>query len=177
MSKSYDNYVGLTEPADEMFGKLMSIPDGLIVKYLRLCTAFEPEAVMQVEAGLADGSLHPNEQKRRLAREVVDLYHGPGAGGEAEARFDLVHRDREVPAEVEEVAIPASAVRGGRVWIPRLLAETGMATSNAEGRRAVEQGGVRLDGEPVTDPDLELADHELRGRVLQVGRRRFVRLR
>ncbi|MFB3737640.1 MAG: tyrosine--tRNA ligase [Candidatus Velamenicoccus archaeovorus] len=176
MSKSYDNYVGLTEGPDEMFGKLMSIPDGLIVKYLRLCTDLDPEVAAQVEAGLADGALHPNEEKRRMAREVVDLYHGTGAGMQAEDRFDLIHRDRGIPRDVEEVQIPGSAVRDGAVWLPRLLAETGLAASNAEGRRTIAQGGVRLDGEPVTDPDLELMVADLRGRVLQVGRRRFVRL-
>ena len=82
MSQSLGNYVGITEPPDEQFGKLMSIPDGSIAKYLRLCTPVGAEEVDAIEAGLADGSFHPNEQKRRMAREIVDLYHGPGAGNE-----------------------------------------------------------------------------------------------
>ncbi|HEX9123935.1 MAG TPA: tyrosine--tRNA ligase [Actinomycetota bacterium] len=179
MSKSYDNSVGLTEPPDEMFGKLMSIPDELIAKYLRLCTDLGPEEVAEIEAGLADGRFHPNEQKRRLAREIVDLYHGVGSGKESEARFDLVHRDREIPEDVEEQELPADWTRGagGLYWLPRVLWGLGLASSKGEARRLIQQGGVRLDGEPVGDPDAEYAGENLRGHVLQVGRRRFVRLR
>lgn len=176
MSKSYDNYVGLTEPAEEMFGKLMSIPDEVIGKYLLLCTDAGPEDVARVEAGLADGSLHPNDQKRGVARAIVDLYHGPGAGARAQDRFDLVHRQREIPTDVPEVEIPVSAIRDGRVWLPRLLVETGLASSNAEARRLVGQGGVRLGSEALDDPEAELEPDAVRGKVLQVGRRRFVRL-
>jgi tyrosyl-tRNA synthetase len=176
MSKSFDNYVGLTEPPAEQFGKLMSIPDELIVKYLRLCTPLDPAEVDAVEEGLRDGSLRANEQKRRMAREIVNLYHGPRSGAEAEERFDTVHRDHGVPDDVVTVPIPEDSVREGRVWLPRLLSATGLASSNAEARRAIEQGGVRIDGALATDPEAEYEPRELRGRVLQVGRRRFVRL-
>ncbi|MGQ0670158.1 MAG: tyrosine--tRNA ligase [Actinomycetota bacterium] len=176
MSQSLGNYVGIEEPADAMFGKLMSIPDELIGKYLRLCTDVTPEEVDAIQAGLADGSLHPAEQKRRMAREIVELYHGLGAGNRSEEAFNLVHRDREIPEDVEEVAIPAEAVRGGKVWLPKLLASLGLAGSNAEARRLIEQGGVRLDGEPVTDPQAEVPAERIRGKILQIGRRKFVRL-
>jgi len=176
MSKSYDNYVGLTEPADEMFGKLMSIPDELIAKYFVLCTDFGPQEAAAIEAGLADGSLHPARKKRDLARAIVDLYHGVGSGKEAEARFDLVHRDREIPSDVEDAPIPSSVVKDGRVWVPRLLAELGLVSSNSEGRRKIRDGAVRLDGVPLSDPDAEVPEAELRGKVLQLSRRRFVRL-
>ncbi len=176
MSKSYDNFVGLTDPVDEMFGKLMRIPDELVGKYLRLCTALDADEVVRIEAGLADGSLHPAEQKRRLAREVADLYHGAGSGHEAEKRFDLVHKERAIPAEVEEARIPDEAVRDGVAWLPKVLSGLGLARSNSDARRLIRQGGVRLDGEPITDPDAEVALEGLRGRVLQVSRKKFVRL-
>jgi len=176
MSKSFDNYVGLTDPPEEMFGKLMRIPDHLIAKYLLLCADLDPEEVAKIEKGLADGTHRPVEQKRRLAREVVDLYHGSGAGVEAEARFDLVHKEHEIPEDVVEAPIPESVVRDGRVWLPRLLAVLGLVASNAEGRRRIEQGGVRIAGQPVKDPDSEVPVDSLRGRVLQIGRRKFVRL-
>jgi len=176
MSKSFDNYVGLTDPPNEMFGKLMRIPDHLIAKYLLLCADLDPEEVAKIQKGLAEGTHRPVEQKRRLAREVVDLYHGPGAGAEAEARFDLVHKEHEIPEDVAEAPIPESVVRDGRVWLPRLLAVLGLVASNAEGRRTIEQGGVRIAGQPVGDPDSEVPVDSLRGRVLQIGRRKFVRL-
>jgi tyrosyl-tRNA synthetase len=176
MSQSLGNYVGVAEPADEQYGKLMSIPDGLIVRYLRLTTALPAAEVDAVEAGLADGSLAAVDAKRRLASEVVDLYHGAGEGPAAQERFDRVHRDRELPRDVPEAAIPPEALEGGTVWLPRLLVALGRAASNGEARRLVEQGGVRLDGEVVTEAARELAPEELRGRVLQVGRRWFARL-
>ena len=176
MSKSFDNYVGLTEPADDMFGKVMRVPDELVGRYLRLTTGVDPAEADRVEAGLADGGLVAVEQKRRLAREIVDLYHGAGSGSAAEERFDRVHRDRELPQEVTEAPIPAAAVEEGRIWLPRLLVALGRATSNGEARRLIEQGGVRLDGEVVADPGREYDPGDLRGRVLQVGRRWFGRL-
>ena len=176
MSKTFGNHVGLTEPPEEQFGKTMSIPDDLIATWFRLCTRLELEELDGIERGLAEGTLHPAEAKRRLAAEIVTRYHGAEAAGVAEERFDRVHRQHEVPDEVPESAIPPDAVHDGRVWLPRLLATTGLASSNADARRLIEQGGVRLDGEVVKDPDAEFKADELSGRVLQVGRRRFVRL-
>jgi tyrosyl-tRNA synthetase len=176
MSQSLGNYVGIAEPPDEQFGKLMSIPDGLIVRYLRLATALPPAEVDAVEEGLADGSRRPLEEKRRLALEVVDLYHGPGSGAAAQDRFDRVHRARELPEEIENAPIPDGVVSEGTVWLPKLLVGLGRAGSNGEARRLIEQGGVRLDGEVITDAGVELPLEALRGRVLQVGRRWFGRL-
>jgi tyrosyl-tRNA synthetase len=180
MSQSLGNYIGITEDPDSMFGKLVRIPDELITQYRRLAIDFftDPAETERVAAGLADGTLDPWAEKRRLAREIVDLYHGPGAGKAAEERFDRVHRERELPEEVAEVELaPSWATGEGRFWLPNLLFRTGLASSKAEARRLIEQGGVRLDGRPITDPETELTAEELRGRVLQVGRRRFVRLR
>jgi tyrosyl-tRNA synthetase len=170
MSKSFGNHIGLTEPPEEQFGKTMSIPDELIPSWLRLCTDLSDA---EVEEAL---TLHPNEQKRRLAREIVRLYHGAAAATDAESRFDAVHREHAIPDDVPEVAIPEGAIRDGKVWLPRLLAETGLAASNADARRLISGGGVRMDGESLRDADAELAIEDIRGHVLQVGRRRFVRL-
>lgn len=176
MSKSFGNHVGLTEPPEEQFGKTMSIPDELIPTWFRLCTDLSPTDLDAIEEGLAAASLHPGEQKRRLAREIVRLYHGDEASTQAESRFDAIHREHTIPDEVPEVAIPAGVVRDGTIWLPRLLAETGLAGSNADARRLIEGGGVRLDGETVEDSNTEVAPDRLRGKVLQVGRRKFVRL-
>jgi len=176
MSQSLGNYVGITEAADEMYGKLMSIPDGLIVKYLRSCTPLSKPQVDELEEWLANGSFAPMEAKRLMAREVVDLYHGPGEGATAEQAFNRVHRDRELPEAVADVPIPPGAVRDGRVWLPRLLVELGQAASNSDARRRIGQLGVRIDNEAVSDPDIELPFDELHGKILQVGRRWFGRL-
>src|SRR5512132_2101104 len=179
MSQSVGNYIGITDPPDEMFGKLARVPDELIGDYRLLTLDFfrDPPEAERVEKGLADGSLDPWAEKRRLAREVVDLYHGDGAGAAAEARFARVHRERELPEEIPEVAIPPDVIVGGSVYLPALLALLGLADSNSHARRLIEQGGVRLGGEPLSGDALELPVAELRGRVLQVGRRGFARLR
>jgi tyrosyl-tRNA synthetase len=178
MSQSVGNYIGITDPPDEMFGKLARVPDELIGDYRLLTLDFfrDPPEAERVEKGLADGSLDPWAEKRRLAREVVDLYQGDGAGAAAEARFDRVHRERELPEEIPEVAIPPDVIVEGSVYLPALLALLGLADSNSHARRLIEQGGVRLGGEPVSGDALELPVAELRGRVLQVGRRGFARL-
>jgi len=176
MSQSLGNYVGVEEPPEEMFGKLMSLPDGLIAKYALLAADVPPGEAERVEAGLSDGSLRPNEEKRRMARGVVALYHDGDAAKEAEHRFDLVHKQHELPDDAPEVEIGDDLVRDGKVWLPRLLVGAGLASSNGEARRLVEQGGARLDGEVLKDPAAEFTVEELRGRVLQAGSHRFVRL-
>jgi tyrosyl-tRNA synthetase len=176
MSQSLGNFVAVDDPPDDMFGKLMSIPDELIVRYLRLCTDMAPDEVDEVASGLGSGKRHPNDEKRRMAREVVDLYHGAGEGAAAEDRFVRVHRQHEILEDVPLAVIPHHAVRDGAVWLPRLLVEAGLATSNAEGRRLVRQGGVKLDGEPLVDPEGELPLERISGKVIQVGRRRFARI-
>ena len=176
MSQSLGNYIGITDPPDEMFGKLVRVPDELIATYRLLALDFfrNPTEAERVEKGLKDGSLDPWDEKRRLAREVVDLYHGQGSGAAAEERFDRVHREHELPEEVPEVAIPADVVVDGRVYLPKLLAVLGLADSATRARSVLDQGGVRLDGQPLQE--LEVPVERLRGAVLQVGRRRFVRL-
>jgi tyrosyl-tRNA synthetase len=177
MSQSLGNYVGITEAPDEMFGKLMSIPDTLMGKYFRLVTDLSPWQVDEIEEALESGKLHPAEAKRRLAWEIVRMYHGEVAADEAWQRFDRVFKDRRMPAaaEIPEREIPSECVGDGAVvWMPGLLHCLGLATSNSEARRLIRQGGVRLDGTPIDGEELAVAG--LQGRVLQVGRRSFVRL-
>jgi tyrosyl-tRNA synthetase len=176
MSQSLGNYVGITEPADEMFGKLMRIPDGLIGKYLRLVAWMPGEEAAKAEEAMAAGSKKPNDLKRAMAAAVVDRYHGPGAGAQAQEAFNRVHRDRELPEVVPDVPIPDAAAEGGVVWLPRLLVALDLATSNGDARRRIEQGGVKLDDVPITDPAYEARREALVGTVLQVGRRWFGRL-
>ena len=177
MSQSLGNYIGISEPARDMFGKLMSIPDTVMIKYFRLVTDLSSWQVDEIEEALKEGKLHPAAAKRRLAWQVVRMYHGEEAADEAHDFFDRVHRDRKIPSphDVIESKIPPGCVSAdGRVWLPRLLAAVGLAPSNAEARRLVAQGGVRLDGRPVSEEELPLGT--LEGHVLQVGRRNFVRL-
>ena len=176
MSKSFDNYVALTDPPEDMFGKLMSLPDHLIAKYELLCTDLGPVEHARVAGGLADGSIPPNAEKRRMARTIVERYHGESAGEAAEMAFDQVFKAHEIPDHLHEVALGAEVVSDGRVWLPKAMVAAGLAASNGEARRSIEQGGVRVNGTQVLDPGAEFTPGALAGAVIQVGRRRFVRI-
>jgi tyrosyl-tRNA synthetase len=167
MSKSLGNYVGVTDPPEEMFGKLMSIPDDSMADYERLLLRGREDG-----GEPAIDSEHPGEAKRRLARRLVERFHGADAAAGAEQRFDRVHVDREVPEDIEEVELTAD----GSVHIPALLADH-FGLSRSDGRRLLEQGGVRLDDRVLGDAELDLPVSELDGAVLRVGKRRFKRLR
>jgi tyrosyl-tRNA synthetase len=177
MSKSYGNYVGVNDAPGDMFGKLMSIPDDLMVTYMSLVSGAGLREVKAFETGLADGSYHPAAAKRDLAERVVTLYHGGDAAAGARAEFDRVFREKDRPDAIPEASLPEAAVRDGRVWLPRLLTETGLASSNGEARRLMEQGGVRLNDQLMDDPNAEIDAAALSGAVLQVGKRKFLRLR
>ena len=179
MSKSLGNYIGTAESAGEQYGKLLRIPDELVERYATLTTGWVPDRLEAFGAEVADGTLAPVDAKRLLARTVVDLYHGEGAGAAAEAGFDRVFRAHEAPADVPVVVVDPEELRDGRVRVARLLAVAfpGAVPSNKEGRRKIEQGGVRLDGEVVENPDADLGAAELDGRLLQLGRRNWARLR
>jgi len=176
MSKSLGNYVGIDEAPAEMFGKLMSVPDALMPRYFELTTGWHPDRVDETVRSLGDGSLHPNEAKRLLARTVIDLYHGEGAGASAEAEFDRVFKAHDAPADVADFRLPPELVEEGTVWLPRLLAAAGLVSSNKEGRRKIEQGGVRIDGVQMSDPEARLTPEQLGGTVVQVGRRAWARI-
>ena len=171
MSQSLDNYIGVSDAADDMFGKVMSIPDHLMPQWYELAADVGPAVTGEVVAGLADGSLHPGDAKRRLGRTIVDLYHGAGAGVDAEAAFDLVFRAHEIPDDVAEADLP----EGDPVFLPAALSAAGLVASNGEGRRMLQQGAVKVAGEKFTE--FEAPRAALAGRVVQVGKRRFVRFR
>ncbi len=168
MSKSYDNYVGLTmEPAD-MFGRTMSIPDSLLAEWVQLASG--ASGVERSEwIGKADED--PLAVKRWLAETITARYHGREAGAEARDAFDRVHRRRDVPEELETCVL--SAGDEGTLWIGHVLARSGLARSTSEARRLIDQGGVKIDGEVVQDPECHVSPGSY---VMQRGKRRFLRL-
>jgi tyrosyl-tRNA synthetase len=158
MSKSQGNYVGIDEPPEEQFGKVMSIPDSALDQWWRLCLDGEPPKV------------DPMASKLSLARGIVDLYHGPDAARAAEEHFTRVVREGQAPEDVLGIALPP----GDPVHLPNVLADAfGLSTSEA--RRLIGQGGVKIDGEPVAD--LDISRSTLAGALVQAGKRRFVKLR
>src|SRR3954453_12289066 len=164
MSKSLGNYVGVTDPPEEMFGKLMRVPDEAMATYYELLLGEE----------LPDEE--PMVAKRALARRIIERFHDSAAAEAAEARFDKVHVDHGIPDDIPELSLAdADGVNGGDVHLPALIAGA-FDISSSEARRLIAQGGVKLDGESLPGDNLDLPAGDLGGRVLQVGKRRFVRL-
>ena len=176
MSKSYDNYIGVNEEPRQMFGKVMSIPDPLMVTYWTLLTGASRSEVETIERRLQSEEYHPAEAKRDLAQLITSLYHSEAAARAARDEFDRVFKQKDEPNDMPTVDVPAEAVQDGCVWMPRLLTTLGLAASNGEARRLIQQGGVRLRGEVLTEADSEVMLESLGGAVLQVGKRKFVKL-
>lgn len=174
MSKSLNNYVGITEPPKDMFGKLMSISDEMMPTYFELCTDVPMDEVNAIRTGLKSGELHPMDIKKRLAREIVAIYHSVEAANEAQAEFERVFSQREIPEDMPELKIEEIDIQAGKVWIVKLLTMAGMAPSNSEARRLVQQGAVSVDGEKVSDPSANIEVKN--GQVLRAGKLKFARI-
>ncbi len=173
MSKSLGNYVGVDEPPGEIYGKLMSIPDGLILRYFRLVTDLPAEAIAKVEQDMGAGAVNPRDAKARLAREIVRMYHGPEAAEQAEAGFDRVFRAGGLPETIADVFV---SPRGRGVWIIAAMREAGLAATASQARRLVRQGGVEVDGRRIEDEEEEVPAPDDGSFVLRVGKRGFARI-
>jgi tyrosyl-tRNA synthetase len=177
MSKSLGNYIGIDEPAQSIYGKAMSIPDTLILRYMELATAIPGEEIAMLEKGLADGTVHPRDAKMQLAKVLVSQYHSRAEADEAARWFVRTFSARQFPEDAEEVSLDKPLMGDdGQVWIIQLITHCGKGTiSSSEASRLVQQGGVKLDGKVVSDRESRIRiDGEHR---LQVGRRRFFRVR
>jgi tyrosyl-tRNA synthetase len=172
MSKSLGNYISINEPPAEMFGKVMSINDNLMWRYYELCTDLRADEIARLRTSAENGERNPRDIKVELAKLIIKDFHSVQDANHAEEEFNRIFRERQAPDEVEERVVTAG------LWkLPRLLVETGMATSMAEARRLIEQGGVHVDGERQSRMDHELNLSADRTALLQVGKRRFVRVR
>lgn len=169
MSQSLGNYISVRDEANDMFGKVMSIPDELMAQWFLLAAAADPAEVDAIEAALADGTVHPGETKRSLARRIVSRYWGSELAEAAEAAFDRVFREKQAPEEIEQFPIAPSPNQ----YLPALLADAGLVSSRSEGRRLIAQGAVKIDGERVETEDVSTG--QISGRTVQVGKRRFIR--
>jgi tyrosyl-tRNA synthetase len=172
MSKSLGNYVGIDESPSEMFGKLMSISDELMWRYYELLTDLSVEEVRWMRDRAEHGEDNPRDFKASLARQVISDFHSDSAAEQAEAEFVRRFRNKETPDEVEERSVSAGVRK-----LAALLVETGLAPSMAEARRLIEQGGVRVDGERVSNTSSEIEVSDERAPLIQVGKRRFLRVR
>jgi tyrosyl-tRNA synthetase len=171
MSKSLGNYIGISETPDEIFGKIMSISDELMLRYYELLSDKSIAEIEQLKGALSDGSLHQMAAKKALGREIVNRFHGAGTGDTAEGNFVKRFKENEIPDEMPQISY---RVADCPLLLAKALTEAGLTKSNGEARRSIDQSGVKLNGEKVSNTNLELtAAGEF---IVQIGKRRFVRI-
>jgi tyrosyl-tRNA synthetase len=173
MSKSLGNYIGVTDSPEDMFGKTMSIPDGIILKYFELVSSKSAYEIDAVGRRLRDPATNPSHVKRELARDLVTQYHSAEAAKAAEAHFDRIHVQHDVPEEIDEISLAGDE---GGLWIVKALTSSRICKSSSDARRMIQQGAVSVDGEKLSDGERRL---EKRGEpyTLKVGKRQFIRIR
>jgi len=174
MSKSLGNYIGIDEEPNEIYGKSMSIPDQLMSKYFKLVTDLPHQEVTEMVEGLENNTIHPRDAKMKMAFTLVKMYHGELAAIEAEKHFRTVFQQRELPEDIPQIELAADGFADGKVWIVKLLVDLGLVASNGEGRRMVQQGAVKINGEKLENADAEITlENEL---IIQVGKRKFAKI-
>ncbi len=170
MSKSLGNYIGITDSADDIFGKILSIPDSIMFRYYELLSDLSTSDIAALQGDMEGGTAHPKEVKKGLARELTARYYGDTAAIKAEENFERVFKQHGVPDDIVEKIMPA----GGEIWLPRLLADTDLVKGTGEGRRMIKQNAVSLDGEKINSDEHQVV---ATGKVLiQVGKRRFCKV-
>ena len=174
MSKSLGNYIGIDEEPNEIYGKVMSIPDKLMARYFELVSSYSPEEVEHIINGLQNGSLHPRDVKMQLARNITSIYHSDELAKKAEAHFKKVFQKHEIPDEIPKFKITQDVIEDGKVVLPKLLVLAKLVGSNSEARRMVKQGAVRINGDVVKDANLRFIPVD--ESIIKVGKRRFVKI-
>ncbi|MBA7579541.1 tyrosine--tRNA ligase [Candidatus Atribacteria bacterium 1244-E10-H5-B2] len=174
MSKSLNNYIGINEPPKEMYGKSMSVPDNLMIRYLELVTDVSLDEINKIKTGLENNNLHPRNVKKRLAREIVKLYHEQSAAIIAEEEFEKVFKNKLYPEEIKILEIKKDVLKDGKRGIVNLVKDSGILGSTGEAIRMVRQGGVRVNGEKISDPHIDLIVKD--GMIIKIGRLNFIKL-
>ena len=170
MSKSLGNYIGITESADNIYGKVLSISDELMFRYYMLLSDLSKVEIDSLRKKIADGELHPKEVKKQLARELTARFHGSEAAKAAEENFEQVFQKGGLPEDIPEITLPA----GGEIWVPQLLVDCGLVNSTSDGRRMIQQNAVLIDGEKYTDVGGKIAAQQ--DVLIKVGKRRFCKV-
>jgi tyrosyl-tRNA synthetase len=170
MSKSLGNYIGINEPPDEMFGKIMSISDELMLKYYELLSHISIEELNELKNGIKEGRINPRDAKEALAVELVSIYHGSVAAEKARQRFIKLFKQKEIPEDIQTVKVKDE---GYGVWLPKILKEHSVTKSTSESIRLIEQGAVRVNNEQIMNSDIKLKAGEY---IVKVGKRRFIKI-
>lgn len=174
MSKSLNNYIGIDEDPQQIFGKVMSISDDLMFLYYELVTDVPRAEIEGYKKGIQDGSVHPKDVKVRLAKEICAQFYNEEIAQKAKMEFDKIFVQKDLPSEMPEFKVPETEKKNNTIWIVKLLVLAGMAKTNGEARRLIEGGGVYIDGTKVENPDAEISCTT--DFIIKVGKRRFVKI-
>lgn len=173
MSKSFGNYIGIYEEPGQMYGKVMSIPDELMIKYYELATDIHPDEIHRIKTSLEDGTYHPRDAKMRLAKEITTLYHGEEEAQKAEEEFKAIFQKGGMPEDIPSFEVSEDIITEEGIDMARLLAEANLAPSTSQARRLINQGAVRINGEKTN----ELKSQGLKdGDIVQAGKRNFIKV-
>ena len=173
MSKSLGNYIGVDESPQEIFGKVMSIPDNIMMDYFRLVTTLDSEEIREIEDSIKKEKLNPSIKKRKLAKIIIENLYTKNDALEAEEDFDLIFKKKGIPDKIEQYIINLKSVKNKRISLAQLLTDSGLTKSNSEARRLVAQGGIKINDRKISDPNLELSLNDINEKVIQRGKRHF----
>lgn len=173
MSKSLGNYIGVDESPQEIFGKVMSIPDNIMIDYFRLVTILDSKEIREIEDDIKKEKLNPSIAKRELAKIIIENLYTKNDALEAEENFDLIFKKKGIPDKVEQYIINLKSIENKKISLAQLLTDSGLTKSNGEARRLVAQGGIKINNRKINDPNLELNLNDLSGKVIQRGKRHF----
>jgi tyrosyl-tRNA synthetase len=173
MSKSLGNYIGVDEPPQEIFGKVMSIPDSIMIDYYRLLTTLDSNKIREIEDGIKKQKLNPSVAKRKLAKIIIENLYSRKDAEEAEENFDLIFKKKKAPENVSEYTIDSSKIKRNKVFLIEILVDSGLAGSKSEARRLIAQGGIKVGDIKVDDPNMEFDLNYINNRVIQRGKRHF----
>jgi tyrosyl-tRNA synthetase len=173
MSKSIGNYIGVTETPEEIFGKIMSIPDTIIIDYYKLLTRLPGTEIDNIEKNMKEEGENPVIAKRRLAKLIVKSLYDIDIAIKAEKNFDIIFKEKKVPDEVEEYILREDDIKKGKVWIVKLIVSCGLSESNGEARRLISQGAIKIGDRKIDDSNIELKVEEIEGKIIQKGKRYF----
>jgi tyrosyl-tRNA synthetase len=173
MSKSLGNYIGVDEPPQEIFGKVMSIPDSIMIDYYRLLTTLDSNKIREIEDGIKKQKLNPSVAKRKLAKIIIENLYSRKDAEEAEENFDLIFKKKKAPENVSEFTIDSSKIKRNKVFLIEILVDSGLAGSKSEARRLIAQGGIKVGDIKVDDPNMEFDLNYINNRVIQRGKRHF----
>jgi len=174
MSKSLNNHIGLTQPPEEIFGKIMSIPDELMVRYFKLATMIAPTEIETINKSLKSEKADPAKTKRLLARKIIEIYYSEKEAETAQEHFDRVFKEKKAPSDIPEVKISKNELKDGGIWPVKLLKLSGLVESNGEGRRLIEQNGAYINDSVIKDPENDILLNS--GDVVRAGRRKFAKI-